>query len=62
MTSLCLFCNSEEPGYKSEQRIEFICGSCVQVFLAATPDQVKAVYKKAADAGYSNKARALGTI
>jgi len=59
MTNLCLFCNGEEPGYKPEQWIEFICGSCVQLFLAAAPDQVRAAHKKAVDGGYLNKANAL---
>ena len=59
MTSLCLFYNGEEPGYRPGLETEFVCGRCVQLFLAATPDQVRAAYKKAVDGGYHNKARAL---
>ena len=51
---LCLFC-----GIRSESDVEHICGSCVQVFLAATPDQVRAAYKKAVEGGYTSKAKAL---
>ena len=54
----CLFCN-EEPGYKPGPDVEYICGSCVQLFLAAAPEQVRAAYRKAVEGGYSSKARAL---
>jgi len=56
---LCLFCNQEEQNYKPGAEIEFICISCVQLFLSATPEQVRAAYKKAVDGGYCNKARAI---
>lgn len=59
MTDLCLFCNGTDESYRPEPETEFICCRCVQLFLAATPDQVRAAYKKAVDGGYPNKAKAL---
>jgi len=56
MTNLCLFCNGEEPGYKPEQWIEFICGDCTQRMLAADQEDLKRAHVKATGKGYPGKA------
>jgi hypothetical protein len=55
----CLFCNGFGKNYKPGPDIEFICGSCVQLFLRADKEDLKRAYKKAIDLGYLRKARAI---
>ena len=59
MAATCLFCGIEEKNFKPPPDIEFICGSCVQMFLSATHEQARNAYKKAIKGQYHNKAKAL---
>jgi hypothetical protein len=58
----CLFCNGIEKNYKPGPDVEFICGTCVQLFLQADKDDLKRAYKKALDLGYLRKAKAIETF
>ena len=55
----CLFCNGQERNYKPDADKDFICGSCVQLFLRADSEDLKRAYAKALSKGYSNKASAI---
>jgi hypothetical protein len=55
----CLFCNGQERNYKPEADKDFICGSCVQLFLRADSEDLKRAHAKALTKGYSNKASAI---
>ena len=55
----CLFCNGQERNYKPEADKDFICGSCVQLFLRADSEDLKRAHAKALSKGYPNKARAI---
>lgn len=55
----CLFCNGKKKNYKPEPDTDFICGSCIQLFLNANQEDLRRAYKKALDKGYINKARAI---
>ncbi len=60
MTSeLCLFCNGAEKNYKPGSQVDFICGTCVQLLLNASQEDLKRSYIKAMNAGYDNKAEAI---
>ena len=56
---LCLFCNNSDKIYKPEKDADFVCGSCVQLFLSADKGDLKRAYQKAIERGYDRKARAL---
>ena len=56
---LCLFCNQEEPDYKSSKNADFICSSCVQVLLCAEQLHLRHAHEKAVSEGYESKARAI---
>jgi hypothetical protein len=55
----CLFCNQEEPGYKSSANTDFICSSCVQALLGAEQLHLRCAHEKAVSKGYESKARAI---
>jgi len=55
----CLFCNSQEPNYKPDPGIDFICSQCVQLLLGADQGDLKRAYAKAIEKGYKNKAKAI---
>jgi len=56
---LCLFCNQEEPDYKSPKNSDFICSSCVQVLLDAEQLHLRRAHEKAVSKGYESKAKAI---
>ena len=56
---LCIFCNSQEPDYKSGANVNFICSRCVLLLTDANQDDLKQAYFNAMDKGYENKASAL---
>jgi len=56
---VCLFCNGQEPNYKSDPGIEIICSRCVILLADANQDDLKRAYAKAIEKGYLNKARAI---
>ena len=45
----CLFCNGQERNYKPDPGVEFICGTCVQLFLGASEEELSRAYQKALD-------------
>ena len=58
----CLFCNKTEKNYKLSPDVEFICGTCVQLFLLADKEDLKRAYKKALELGCPRKAKAIETF
>jgi len=58
----CLFCKTYETtrsGREHKTDADYICSSCVQTLLNATPDDLQRAYVKSLDAGYTDKARAI---
>ncbi len=55
----CLFCNGQEPNYKPGSDVDFICGSCVQLWLGADQDDLRKAHAKAIEKGYPRKAKAI---
>jgi hypothetical protein len=60
--NLCLFCNGTEKNYKPGPDIQFICATCLQLFLHADAEDLKRAYKKALDMGYLRKIMAIETF
>jgi hypothetical protein len=58
----CLFCNRTEKDYTPGPDVEFICGTCVQLFLLADKEDLKRAYTKALSKGYLRKAKAIETF
>jgi len=58
---LCMFCNNKEitPGYKSPDKTDYLCSTCVQLFLMAQPIDLICAHKLTTDKGYKSKATAL---
>ena len=54
--------DGEDRSYKPEPDCEFICGSCVQLFLMADQDELKRGYQKAIEKNCTCKARAIETF
>jgi len=57
--TLCLFCNGTEENYKPVSQVDFICGTCVQLLLTASQEDLKRSYINAMNAGYTNKTEAI---
>ena len=55
----CLFCGDFETNYKPDPGTDFICSTCVQLFLGADQKELKTAYKKAIDKRFTDKARAI---
>ena len=62
MMETCLFCDRTEKNYKPGPDFEFVCATCVQLFLLADKEDLKRAYKKAVDLGYPRKSRAIETF
>jgi len=58
-TGLCLFCNNQEPKYKPQADVDFICSQCVQMLLGTDQQDLKTVHTLAIDNGYLNNAKAI---
>jgi len=58
----CFFCNGTGKNYRLGPDVEFICGTCVQLFLQADKEDLKRSYAKALNEGYLRKARAIETF
>ena len=55
----CLFCNGTEKNYKPGPDVEFVCGTCVQLFLHADKEDLKRAYAKALEKGCLRKVKAI---
>ena len=58
----CLFCNNEEPNKSfnsHNQKVEFICSSCVQILLGLEQCDLKKAMELAEAKGFKNKVSAL---
>jgi hypothetical protein len=62
MSDTCLFCSQPEKSCKPSKLVDFICGSCVQILLAADQTELKRAYEKAVRLGYMGKADAIKTF
>ena len=51
----CVFCGKDESEYHNT----YICSNCTQKILALDIEQVKELYKKSIEKGYSEKAEVL---
>jgi hypothetical protein len=62
MPDTCLFCSKPEKSCKPSKSVDFICGRCVQLLLAADQGELMRAYEKAVRLGYAGKARAIKTF
>jgi hypothetical protein len=62
MSDLCLFCGQPEKVFKPPMSVDFICGRCVQLLLAADQGQLRRAYEKAVRLGFVRKAEAIKTF
>ncbi len=53
----CLFCDRDN--HKPGKNCDYVCGSCVQLLLSGTQDDLGRSYKKATDLGLKRKAFAI---
>jgi len=51
----CIFCNSPEKAYTPSKKIDFVCSICVQMLLAADPDDLKRAHDAAINRKYLNQ-------
>jgi len=62
MSDICLFCGQPEKSCNPSKCVDFICGKCVQLLLAADQDELKRAYGKAVSLNYGDKASAIKTF
>lgn len=56
---VCLFCFREE-NFNQNPGTAYICGSCIQLLLIASQDELKRAHRLAVDKGYDSKVKVLG--
>jgi hypothetical protein len=61
MEQFCMACERPEPNpkYKCDANRDFICSSCVQIFLNLEKDQIEEAVNKSEAAGNARRAAAI---
>ena len=55
----CLFCESQDEGWRVKDGNDFVCSKCTRIIMATDPAKVRAGIEAAEGAGKHRKARAL---